>query len=71
MGMGGQLHAPPPGFTHDKQTRYQLYKKLGGPQGQSGRVRKISPQSGFDHRKDRPVSSRYTDWAIGGPCTRR
>ena len=30
---------PPPG----RETRYPLYKKLGGPQGQSGWVCKISP----------------------------
>ena len=41
-GVGGQRHAPaalPPG-----ETRYPLYRRLGGPQGRSGRVRKISPQ---------------------------
>jgi hypothetical protein len=39
--VGGQHHAPaalPPG-----KTRYPLYRRLGGPQGRSGRVRKISP----------------------------
>ena len=46
--MGGQRHAPaalPPG-----KTRYPLYRRLGRPQGRSGRVRKISPPSGFDPR---------------------
>jgi hypothetical protein len=41
MGLGGQRHAPtavPPG-----KTRYPLYRRLGGPQGPSGWVRKISP----------------------------
>ena len=41
MGLGGQHHAPaalPPG-----ETRYPLYRRLGGPQGRSGRLRKISP----------------------------
>jgi len=41
MGMGVQRHAPaalPPG-----KTQYPLYRRLGGPQGQSERVRKISP----------------------------
>jgi hypothetical protein len=36
----GQHHAPaalPPG-----QTRYPLYRRLGGPQGRAGRVRKYS-----------------------------
>jgi hypothetical protein len=37
---------------------------LGGPQGRSGRVRKISPAPGFDPRTVQPVASRYTDWAI-------
>jgi hypothetical protein len=32
----------PPG-----KTRYTLYRRLGGPQGRSGRVRKISPPAGF------------------------
>ena len=46
--VGGQHHAPaalPPA-----KTRYPLYKRLGGPQGRSGRVRKISPRPGFDPR---------------------
>ena len=62
MGGGGQHHAPaalPPG-----KTRYPLYRRLGGPQGRSGRVRKISPPPGFDPRTVQPVASRYTDWAI-------
>ena len=61
-GVGGQHHAPaalPP-----EKTRYPLYKRLGGPQGRSGRVRKISPSPGFDSRTPQPVASRYTDWAI-------
>ena len=32
----------PPG-----KTRYPLYRKLGGPQGRSGQVRKISPPTGI------------------------
>jgi hypothetical protein len=59
MGVDGQLHAPaalPPG-----KTRYPLYRRLGGPQGRSGRVLKISPPPGFDLQL---VASRYTDWAI-------
>ena len=59
VGMGGQHHAPaalPPG-----KTRYPLYRRLGRPQGRSGRVRKISPPPGFDPRTVQPVASRYTD----------
>ena len=62
MGVGGQHHATaalPPG-----KTRYALYRRLGGPQGPSGRVRKISLPPAFDPRTVHPVASRYTDWAI-------
>ena len=58
-GVDGQRHAPaalPPG-----KTRYPLNWRLGGPQGQSGRVRKISSPLGFDPRTVQPVASRYTD----------
>jgi len=57
--VGGQRHAPaalPPG-----KTRYPLYRRLGGPQDRSGRVRRISPQPGFDPQTDQPVASRYID----------
>ena len=40
---------------------------LGGSQGRSGRVRKISLPSGFDPRPVQPTASRYTDWAIPAP----
>ena len=62
MGVGGQHHtlaALPPG-----KTRYPLYRRLGGPQGRSGRVQKTSPPPGFDLRAIQPVASRYIDWAI-------
>jgi hypothetical protein len=54
--VGVQRHAPaglPPGKT-----------RLCGPQGRSGRVRKISPPPGFDPRTVQAVASRYTDCAI-------
>jgi len=57
--VGGQYHAPaalPPG-----KTRYPMYMRMDGPQGRSGRMRKISPPLGFDHRTVQPVASRYTD----------
>jgi hypothetical protein len=38
--MGGQHHAT--AALPQGKTRYPLYRRLGGPQGQSGRVRKIS-----------------------------
>ena len=57
--VGGQLHAPaalPP-----EKSRYPLHRRLGGPQGRSGQVWKISPSPGFDPQT---VASRYTDWTI-------
>ena len=46
----------PPG-----KTQYPFYRRLGGPQGRSGQVRKISPTPGFDPRAVQPVASHYTD----------
>jgi len=61
---GSRWTAPRPGrFTPEKDS-VPIYRRLGGPQGRSGRVRKISPTPGFDPRTDQPVESRYTDWAI-------
>ena len=52
MEVGGQLHASaalPLG-----KARYPLDKRLGGPQGRSGRVWKISPPTGI-RSPDRPA----------------
>jgi hypothetical protein len=49
-----------PFFTPGKDP---LYKRLGGPQGRSGQVRKISPPTRFDPWNVQPAASRYTDWA--------
>jgi hypothetical protein len=57
MGMGGQCHtldALPPGMT-----QYPLCRRLGRPQGLSGRVHKISPPPEFDPRTVQFVASRY------------
>jgi len=65
-GVCGQRHSPaalPPG-----KTRYPLYRRLGGPQGRAGRVRKnLAPSPGFDSRTFHPVASRYTVRAIPAP----
>ena len=58
-GMGGQRHVS--AALHAGNTRYPLYRRLVGPQGRSGRVRKISPPLGFEPRTVQPVASRYTD----------
>jgi hypothetical protein len=47
------------------KTRYPSYRRLGGPQGRSGQVRKISPPPGFDPRTVQRVGSRYTNWVWG------
>ena len=63
MQVGGQR----PGlglFTPGEEIRYPLYRRLGGPQGRSGPVRKISPPPGIDTRTVELVASRYTYWAI-------
>jgi hypothetical protein len=45
------------------KARYPLYRMMGGLQGRSGQVRKISSPPGFDPRTVQPVASHYTDWA--------
>jgi hypothetical protein len=54
MGVSGKRYAPtalPP-----EMTRFSFYRRLCGPQGRSGRVRKISPLTGFDPRTVKPVT---------------
>jgi len=63
MGMGGQRHTPAT-LPSGKTPPPPLYKMLGGPQGRSERMRKISPTPVFDPRTVQPVASRYTDYAV-------
>jgi len=49
-----------------EKTQYPLYSRLGGPQGRSGQVQKISLPPGLDPRTVQPVASRYTDYATRG-----
>jgi hypothetical protein len=61
---GGEGSASRPGCSLPLgKTWYPLYRRLGGPRGQSGQVQKISPPPGFDPRTVQPVASRYTDYA--------
>jgi hypothetical protein len=56
----GGWSAPRPGrFTPGKDP-VLIVRRLGGPQGRSGRVRKVSTLTGFDSRTVQPVASRYT-----------
>jgi hypothetical protein len=47
-----------------KETQYLSYRRLGGPRGRSGQVRKISPPLGFNPWTVQVVAYRYTNWAI-------
>ena len=52
---GDEGSASSPGRTSPPvKTRYPLYRRLGGPQGRSGLVRKISPPTGI-RSPDRPA----------------
>ena len=50
--MSGQQHAPAALYPRGK-TRYQFYRRLGGPQGRSGRAESLVP-TGFRF-PDRPA----------------
>ena len=59
----GTLTPRPGRFTPEK-TRYPLYKRQDGSQGQSGRVRKnLAPPPGIDPWAVQPVARYYTDYA--------
>jgi len=55
MGVGGQRHTPADLFP--EKSRYPLYWRLGGSQGWTERVRKISSSPGFDPLTVQPVVS--------------
>jgi len=61
---GGEGSASRPGRSLPLgETRYPLYRRLGGTQGRSGLVWKISPPPGFDPRTVQLIASRYADYA--------
>ena len=56
---------PSPGcFTPGNGTQYHWYTRLGGPQGRSGWVWKISLPPGFDPLIVQTTASRFADWVI-------
>ena len=60
---GGEWSAARPGHTLPPgKTRYPFYRRLGGPQGQSGWVENLF-HTGIRSRTVQPVVSRYADWA--------
>ena len=57
---GGEWSASRPGRTLPSgKIRYPFYRRLGGPQGRSGRAENLVPTGIWS----RTVVSRYTDWA--------
>jgi len=66
LDVGGWSTPRPSRFTPGKDPLYPLYRRLGGPRGLSGWVRKISPLLTFDPRTVQPVAGRYA-----GPHTTR
>ena len=57
----GEWSAARPGRTLPQgETRYPLYRRLGGPHGQTGRAENLVP-TGIRSRTIQPVVSRYTD----------
>jgi len=55
-GVGGQHHDP--AALSPEETRYPLYRRLGGPKDRSEGMRKISPPPRFDLRTVQPTASR-------------
>ena len=60
---GGECWAARSGRTLPPgKTLYPIYRRLGGPQGRSGRAENLVP-TGIRSRTVQPVVSRYTVWA--------
>ena len=59
----GEWSAACPGRTLPSgKTQYPFYRRLGGPQGRSGRAENLVP-TGIRSRTVQPAVSRYADWA--------
>ena len=58
---GGKWSEIRPGRTLPPgKTQYPFYRRLGGPQGRSGRAENLDP-TGIQSRTVQPVVSRHTD----------
>jgi hypothetical protein len=64
---GGERLTPGPDALPSEMTRYPFYMRVGGRQGWSGRMRKISPTPEFGIQTVQPVASRYTVLRYRGP----
>jgi len=57
---GGEWSSARPGHSlHPGKTRYPFYRRLGGPQGRSGRAENLVP-TGIQSWTVQPVVSRHT-----------
>ena len=63
LGAGGWSTQRSGPFTAWKERRYP-YRRLDGPQGRCGLVRKISPPPGRVPRTAQLVAGRHTDYAV-------
>jgi hypothetical protein len=63
----------PSRFTPGKESRYALYRRLGGPQGRSGQMRKISLTHTHKHARARAHSADGGEARTNyrGPATRK
>jgi len=59
---GGEWSAARSGLTLPRERPGTRYRRLGGPQRQSGRAENLVP-TGIRSRTVQPVVGRYTDWA--------
>jgi len=59
IGVVGQRDTP--AVLPSGKVRYLLCRRLGGPQGRYGIMRKMSSSRGFNPATVQPVASRYTD----------
>jgi hypothetical protein len=64
MGMGDQRHVS--AALSSGKTRYLLYRRLGGPKGRSGRVRKIWSLTGI--RSPDPLTCSKSLYRLRYPC---
>ena len=63
MVVGGQCHSQA-ALHLGKRLSYPFYRRLGGLQGQSGWMTKISLPPGLNPWTIQPVASCYTDYTI-------
>jgi len=55
--------ARPGCFVPGKDSRYELCRRVAGPRGRSGWVRKILPSPGYEPRTLQAVASPFNDYA--------